>query len=322
MKYIFAILCFIVSIANAEPIRVQGIGNTFEQAKDSAFKTAIEMKIGSVLVSTQESNNGQLVRNDILNYSSGYIDNYKIIDRFNQGNQWFVTVDVEVSSNKIADRILGMGSNPKIVESKHYIQYQTYITSKHNGDRLLQQVMNDYPAKAFTVNQNGLHKLAVDTYRNGILEIPLEFRWNYNYLTALDDTLSLLEDGSNGFLRPSPATITVQYKDPKNLVFGKTTAYKFNDLLIADYVKNRMLNNPPRIQITITGKGNIVYRNCFVPDSFTGRQKALFSARNNLFLYGNEVEKNIIKIQLQNMPTLLRDAENIDLAVVAHESCL
>ena len=105
-------------------------------------------------------------------------------------------------------------------------------------------------------------------------------------------------------------------------MFGKKSIYRFNDVLITQAIKESFLQNQPRIQITITGRGVVVYKNCFVPDSFVGKRPAFFSTEVDLILYGNQVEKNIIKLELRNMPTLLRDAERIDLAVVAHKSCL
>jgi hypothetical protein len=319
MKKLLLALCLVVPLANA--IQVSGEGSTFEEAKLNAFKIAIEYEAGTVVVSERDIANYKLVKNDILVYSSAYITNYKIINSFKSDNQYHVVVDVNVASNKIADRILGVGSKPVIVDSKHDTQYQTYMENKNNGDRLLLQVLKDYPTKAFTVTQ-GNHILAVDIYRNGILEIPFEMKWNYNYITSLNDTLSVLEDGSNGLLRNSPGNITIMAKDPKDYVFGKKSTYKFNDVLITTVLKETFLQKQPRIQVTITGRGRIVYKNCFVPDSFVGKRPGFFNAESDLLVYGNQVEKNIIKLELRNMPTLLRDAERIDLAVVAHESCL
>ena len=58
MKKVLAMLCLFASVAFAQPIRVQGIGNNFEQAKDSAFKSAIELRIGSTLTTELETVNG------------------------------------------------------------------------------------------------------------------------------------------------------------------------------------------------------------------------------------------------------------------------
>lgn len=319
MKKLLLALCLVVPLANA--IQVSGEGSTFEEAKLNAFKTAIEFEAGTIVVSEREANNYKLSKNDILVYSSAYISNFKIINTFKINNQVHVVLDVDVASNKIAERILGVGSKPAIVDNRYHVQYQSYLNSKKNGDLILSQLLRDYPSKAFSITQ-GTHKLAVDVYRAGILEIPFEFRWNYNYVASLSDTLNVLQDGSNGLFATSPGNITVMVKDPKDFIFGKKTVYKFNDVVINQALKDTFLNNPPRIQVKITGHNQIVYKNCYIPDSFAGKLPGFFNAGNDLILYGNQVEKNIIKIELNNMPTLLRDAERIELSVVAHENCL
>lgn len=319
MKKVLLALCLVVPLANA--IQVSGEGSTFEEAKLNAFKTAIEFEAGTIVVSEREANNYKLVKNDILVYSSAYISNYKIINSFRSNGQVHVVVDVDVASNKIANRILGVGSKPAFVDNKLDTQYQTYIQNKNNGDKIIVNALKNYPTKAFTITQ-GVHKLAVDVYRNGILELPFEFRWNYNYITSLNDTLSVLQDGSNGLFTVSPGNVTIMVKDPKDYVLGKKSTYKFNDMLITQAMKDTFLNNPPRIQVKITGHNQVLYKNCYVPDSFVGKHPSFFDAGNDLIVYGNQVEKNIIKIQLNNMPTLLRDAEQINLSVVSHESCV
>jgi len=319
MKKLLLVLLFLAPLANA--IQVNGEGSTFEEAKNNAFRTAIEYEAGTIVVNERDVSNYKLVKNELLVYSSAYVSNFKVINTFKVDNTVHVVLDVDVSSNKIADRILGTGSQPHVVDNKHHIQYETYMGYKNKGDALLVNIIRDYPAKAFIVTQ-GVHKLAVDIYRNPILEIPLEIKWNYNYISALNDTLSVLQDGSNGLFKPSPGNIIVMAKDPKDWVLGKKSSYKFNDVLITQALKDTFLHNPPRIQVKITGRNQLLYKNCYVPDSIAGKQKAFFDAGYDLIVYGNQVEKNIIKIELNNMPTVLRDAERIDLSVVAHESCL
>jgi len=318
-KLLLVLLLVVTPLANA--VQVSGEGSTFEEAKNNAFRTAIEFEAGTIVVNERDANNYKLIKNELLVYSSAYISNFKVINTFKVDNQVHVVLDVNVSSNKIADRILGVGSKPAIVDNKHYTQYQTYMDYKNKGDALLINVMRDYPTKAFVVTQ-GVHKLAVDVYRDAILEIPLEIKWNYNYISALNDTLGALQDGSNGLFSPSPGNITIMAKDPKDWILGKKSTYKFNDILITQALKDTFLHNPPRIQVKITGHNQVLYKNCYVPDSIAGKQKAFFDAGNDLIVYGNQVEKNIIKIELNNMPTVLRDAERIDLNVVAHESCV
>ena len=322
MKYLLVLLTLVCNVAFAQPIRVEGEGNTLQQAKDNAFKTAVELKVGFVLVNELESKDNKLVRNDIINYSAGYVDRYKIINTNSYNNKVVVIADVWVSSSKIADRILGTGTDPKLFDNdKHSTRYNTYIDAKNKGDKLLNSVLNDYPRKAFTVTQNQ-HKFGVDIQRNPFIEIGFQFKWNYNYISSFNEALSLIEDGSNGLFKPSVSSIVVMAKDPNDYVFGKKNHYRFNDVYTFDNVKQRLTDNIPRIQLTVFNQNNTVfYKKCYIPDSFTGSKPGLYSMGDTLILYGNQTENNIIRIHLSNMSESLRFIERLELNVVGHESC-
>lgn len=322
MKYLLVSLSLFCNIVLAQAIRVEGVGSTLQQAKDNAFKTAVELKIGSVLVNEQESKDNKLTRNDITNYSAGYVDDYKIINTNTNNNNVVVVVDVWVSSSKIANRILGTSSNPKIFDSQtHGTRYETFMQSKNNGDKLLRAVLNDYPKKAFIIEQ-GQHVFGLDVNRNTFIEVPFKFQWNYNYIESLNETLSLVEDGSNGFLKASPGNITVMVKNPKDYVFGKKNHYKFNDVVTMNMVTDRFVEHTPRIQLTVIDQGNnILHRKCYLPESFSGRKPGLYSTGEVLVIFGNQTENNVIRIRTSNTSDALRSIERIELNVVGHESC-
>lgn len=322
MKKLILLLSFVCSIAVAQPIRVQGIGSNVQQAKENAFRTAVELQVGSVLVTEAESKNSRLLRNEIINYSAGYVDNYVIIETNNYNGKVSVIVDVTVSTSRIADRILGTSTNPKVFDNeRHSIRYDTYINSKANGDKLLNSVLNDYPRKAFIVTQYQ-HRFGVDTQRNPFIEIGFKFNWNYNYISSFNEVLSLIEDGSHGLFKTSPGNVIVMAKDPKDYVFGKKNHFKFNDTLITETIRDRFNNNTPRIQLQVFNKNSdVFYTECYIPESFTGSKPGMYSLGDTLIIYGNQVENNIIRIHLSNMGEALKSIERLELSVVGYESC-
>lgn len=318
-RVLVGLLCLVAPFANA--LQVSGEGATFEEAKQNAFRTAIEFAAGSVVTSERESHNYKLVKDEILVYSAGYVTDYKIISTFKSGNQVNVIVDVQVASNKLSDRILGVGREPKNFDSdKHSDQYKTYISNKKDADRLLTQVLNDYPAKAYTINQ-GVHQLKVDVYRNAIIEIPLEMKWNYNFIASLNDALKILEDGSNGLFKASPGNITVMAKDPKDWAIGSKDSYKFNDLVIIDSIRNT-LRQPPNILLSIKNFDNkTIFKQCYVPESVVGKKAAFYNVGPTLVIYGNEKEKNKINLIIDDMENTVKHIKSIDLSVVANKDC-
>lgn len=322
MKYFIVFLYFVCSIVIAQPIRVQGIGDTLQQAKENAFKTAVELQVGSILVTELESFDSKITKHEIINYSAGYVDNYKIIETNNFNNKILVIVDVYVSSSKIANRILGTGSHNKSFDSNvHGTRYETYIQSKNDADKLLKSLLKDFPKRAFVVTQHQ-HKFGVDTQRNPFIEIGFKFNWNYNYLVSFNEVLSLIQDGGNGLFRTSPGNIVIMAKDPKDYVLGKKNHYKFNDIVIMETIRNRFDNNTPRLQLTVYNQNNnIFYTECYVPESFTGRKPSLYSMGDTLIIYGNQIENNIIRIHLSNSHDTIRQISRLELNVVGHESC-
>lgn len=319
-KLLSGLLCLVATTAGA--IQVTGEGSTFEEAKLNAFKTAIEFEAGAVVVSERESNNYKLVRNEILVYSSGYITDYKIINTIKQGNHVKVLVDVQVASNKLADRILGVGKDAKTFDTdKHSNQYNSYLQGKQNGDRLLQQLLNDYPKKAYNLTQ-GVHQLKVDVNRNGIIEIPLELKWNYKFIESLNEALKILEDGSNGLFKASPSNVTVMAKDPKDWVIGSKNQYKFNDMNTVSTIAQTLQNNQPRILVSIKNLSNkIAFQQCYIPDSLSGKKPAFYDASNHVVVYGNRIEKNKIQLNFINMHEVIKEIQSIELNIVADNNC-
>jgi hypothetical protein len=319
-KLLLGCLCLVASIANA--IQVSGTGSTFEEAKQNAFRTAIEFAAGAVITSERESNNYKLVKNEILVYSSGYVSEYKILNSFKTDNQVHVLVEVEVASNKLADRILGVAKEPKAFDTdKHQAQFHTYLNHKQAGDKMLNQILNDYPRKAFKLIQ-GPHQLKVDIHRNGLIEIPIELSWNYNFIASMNDALKVLEDGSNGLFAVSPGNVTIMVKDPKDLILGTRSKYRFNDTIATSNISQTFRHKQPRILLSlIDTKNQAFFKQCYIPDSISGKKPAFYDASSHVVIFGNQVEKNKIELGFTNMGEVVSHIHRIDLDIVTDNDC-
>ncbi len=111
-------------------------------------------------------------------------------------------------------------------------------------------------------------------------------------------------------------------KDPKDYVLGKKNHYKFNDILTMNTIVARFNNHKPNIQLVIHNQNNSVFfKQCYTPESITGRKPGLYAIGDTLIVYGNQTENNIIRVRLSNIGDALRFIERIELSVVGHESC-
>ena len=118
MRWLLLVACLMLSACATTNkntyIRTSGTGANFELAKQNAFREAIQIKVGALVLSERESNAYKLVKDDILVYSAGYVEDFKVISTTNINKNVVVTMDVMVSSSKIADSILSKKDNAKI----------------------------------------------------------------------------------------------------------------------------------------------------------------------------------------------------------------
>jgi hypothetical protein len=335
-KFIFVLALIFVGHAAAQtaknPIRVHGEGETVEQAKQNAFRTAIELSVGSVVVSDRQAVNGNLNKDEILNYASGYVTDHRVIDTVPLSGKTLVIVDVWVNKSKLADRILGASTKPEDFDGgKQLSQVNSLIDAKANSDQLLKQVMSDFPNKAFVI-KIGATAINLDANRTPWLYIEYAMGWNYNYLMAVNETVSILASSKNAIVSPtldrmagqSPSGyVTIMAKNPKDYIFGNQWSYQMSDFYSFKLFKNILIDREPYIMITVKNANSVaVWQTCLSPKWERG--KAFYSARENLAFYGNNVETGWLKLnirQSQDLESKLKESTTLELDIVSKYEC-
>lgn len=178
---------------NSAPIRVAATGPTLQIARERAFRNAIESKVGVAVLNEYEAKNDQLVRNDTLHYSSGYVERYTIVSEQSGVNTTTVVYDVWVSDSKIATRILHNGTQQNLQKfdgKKIAAQVDTLAGQKDDGEKLFGQVLATFSRDAVIMEQYRPYRFVWDTAsESGEILVPVKLRWNHNYLRALRDSL-------------------------------------------------------------------------------------------------------------------------------------
>jgi hypothetical protein len=141
-------------------VRVEASGNTPEQARSNGFRKAIELAVGTVVLGEAEAVNDRLLRNEVITYSSGYVDEFRVISE--SGNR--IVMDVWVSNSKIAHRLEAMGVSTTSVINAEGIQRDwerrttqddTYNRRNTDAASLAKAVLDDYPRMAFKITTLG-----------------------------------------------------------------------------------------------------------------------------------------------------------------------
>lgn len=238
------------------PIRVVGVGDTSEQARDNAYREAMETYIGSVVVSDKDMRDSQLVKDSILVYSSAYVDRMRVISDITQGTGRRVELDVWLSSSQIANRILTVFPKDQNIDSARIgEQFRTYAKTKEQGDRLLGQVLDTYPYNAFIIDRHQT-EFKVDPHRVPYLRVNYTLKWNKNYLIALEETVKVVSDGKAAQKNPA-ATV----------VFGGSSSwflkpYYFNDVVSVNMMSSTFERRQTVVRLSVTDGNQTVYTTC------------------------------------------------------------
>jgi hypothetical protein len=332
MRLLLLTVCFILTACASTSksdgyLRTTGVGNTYEEAKHNAFKEAIEYQVGVVIASERESYNEKLIKNEILAYSSAFVDEYKIISQQNIGNKIQVVVDVKLSLLRLSDRILSKGKDSKNIEgTKHDNQYKSFLENKQNGDRILASVLSDYPRRAYDIKQSD-YVVKIDTYRNLTLTIPYTLSWNPNYIASLDDAIKIVADGKpklwsreKGIAQQYPSTIRVG-----------TEKYYFNEYVVPNQLLDAMMDwNEIRINMEIKDSYNrIQYSECFVPKQLHSRTGDYYNINYiktiNVGFNKTAGEQSSIQLKIhQNskLAGIMNNLTTIELSVVPKKVCV
>ena len=324
LRLLCLVACFLFVNADAAEkyIRVSGEGNTVEQAKENAFREAIQIRVGAVVINERQAIFGKLNKDNISVFSAGYVDDFKIIDINQNGSDIRITMDVLVADSKLINQTINTGqTNQSVNGDRAGAALSTYLEQKKKGDRMLEAVLGTYPQTAFLVTQKP-YTLTVDGYRNATFNIPYTFKWNYKFIESMNEAMSLIEDkvGLVGFLNSAPSNVIIMAKNPKDYVFGSKNVYKFNDIPMLERMKDSMSGTrTPRILLEISDSaGTLLYHTCYIP------MKTYYSVGEPklLTIYGNDYDEGVLKATIDPAHNyVVQQASRIEVSVVPDSQC-
>lgn len=313
MKHIAIILIALLAnlAVGSTSVTVYGYGSDRELAKKDAFKTAIENVCGVAVLSDREHFNSNTTHNQVLSYSSCSIQSYEILEYKNNR----MRIKVTLANNKISRRLHS--------ESNHRLQFDTFRVKDQldtwrfeqiEGDKLIDEVFRDYPYRAYNLNNAGEPYLTSDGRRNIYLMVPYDITWNYNFVSAMNDTFSLFGT------KRGQGSISVTSKDPKNKIFGSRSNYHIDDISRLEHIKSKLSNqNEMRLKIMARdSSGKNILNVCYNPEYKAGGIFYSIGVRDNLTIFGNDRNKGTVQINLTFPADVIFD---VYVDVVADRDC-
>lgn len=300
-------------------IEVAGDGPTLQQARMNGFRLAVEQAIGTLISSETETQNGRIIRDEIISYAAGFVDKFEITNEQTTASGFRVSMKVWVRKSALSDRLLNRSEVSGQVDGpRASVQLQTINQERANGDALLQQVLNDFPRRAFDIELKPTD--IVRQNRSAVLEINFKLSWNRDYLRSL---WTALEATSQRTSRPA-STIVV---NGGGLFGSPGGAAKFDDNVKLQLVANRMRFSEPTILVTVRGPAReVLFSSCYMyqelddqPNYWVNNQRFISFNGGGAYVNGHMKLKGHIPIPVTQ--DILARANSVDVDVVLRNQC-
>jgi hypothetical protein len=246
-------------------VEVESQGHTVEEAKQNGFKIAVKQAMGTLVLNEVEVANQNIIRNDVIMYSSGMVEKYKIKNQSSNNSQVVLVMDVWVSDSRIANRLMTIGKGDAVIAGDQIAaREQSHLAEQLDGDRVISTVVNDFPKRAFEVKIKNTQIQRQN--RNFQIIVNVNLEWSKYYLDSLVDALNRTKSGTPSFFKNYDSIISV--KNPK--LFGEPYQAGFNDGEKKNILQSRFIDSDTAVQVTAVGNNSkdVLIQNCYsIPDT-------------------------------------------------------
>lgn len=250
-------------------ITVQGSGRTESEARDQAFKLAVNEAIGSLVLSQTEVVNREVARNIVINYSSGYVQRFKELGRGTQDSGLLVIqYRVWVKRSTLADGLFGDSRYTKTIEGSQIAEsLRSLRHEQQQGDAIVDSVLRNFPERAFDITKTRV-SFRLDAQRRPSMWVEFDLAWHPLYVDSL----------AEAFVQTSQ----IDRKDPCTLYSLSCSSTTFYARVSRDYrnrsvtqgiyrdqdrwmlIKQHLLDSWPVIRIQVKdGSGTTVHNACY-----------------------------------------------------------
>ena len=176
-----------------DKVIVSGFGVDVDRAKQNAIRNAVEQVIGTYVSSDTVVQNNTLLNDEVLSYSGGYVQDFKIIAQGkNDDGLYTVKIEANVIGAKLKRKLESLNIAAKKVEGESLFgEASSKMENQQTGQALLDKILSKYPQAAYAF-EIGKPEIQSTDPATGIakVRIPITIQWDQMFLGELKDILS------------------------------------------------------------------------------------------------------------------------------------
>lgn len=298
-------------------VDVTGSGRDPRIALDEALRNAVGVASGVLISSKIQLVNEKIVKDEISEFSAGYVSWYEVKKTYSSNGLTYVEVGALISSSKLlSDYVFEKSLDGKVAGDQLYAKAATFLRSKAQGDRLLKHLADSYPLNALSISL-GKTSISVANDRVVWLVVPYRIAWAKGFLDAFSETVSYLSQskcftGTDKF--PKRCEFNIGVYDG-SLALGNGIGYTLSDTS-QERILFQKFNDEIGLDVMIEEAGGIelgrICKNLKLPWKFLANQETKLS------LYASEIQ-GVMRLELRNPEDLVRIAS---VKLSATETCL
>ena len=180
---------------NADSIEViaTGIGQDSDRALKNALRAAIEQAVGTLVDSETLAQNDEVVNDQILSYSAGFVGSHKVIGE-PKSRDGLVTIKIQalVKRTQLTERLKAANIHVKKIDGESLFgAITTQIEQQLSGAEIIKNTLQDFPENIMEIKWTGKPEYDNDQRK---LKIDVEICIDQEqYQQFVDSMISVLE---------------------------------------------------------------------------------------------------------------------------------
>lgn len=321
MKFITAaILGLVSSLAVAsQTVIVEGNGHTRDNAKEDALTKASHQYCGVAVLSDKKVRDYKMQSNKISVYSSCRVTNAKVLSEIESNSTYTVSMEITLEQANQSKRIFNQSEiHNQFDQDDLRSTVKSYQTEKHEGDKFIEQVMDDFSYHAFEILEYKKPYVTEDDNRKLYVVVPYAVIWNKKFLNAMETTIKQFSIKKKWYQQYNEVEgIPVRFYKKSDYDFVQ---YNFTDATRYNIITTKMRNdNEPHVKATIYDiKNNVLQTSCMrLVDEKNRTMYQIGYPYDAMSINTDMVVQNYISMKINSKTTI----DNIVLELVAKKDC-